>query len=75
MCTGFLNLLGYFSPINIRFNIERFKYSYILENKNFPDCTNKEFHYSKKPWNPSGKTGFGHHGANGWDFGLPEELK
>jgi hypothetical protein len=77
MSTDFLSFLKQLSPFNISIQrrVEKIDYSFTLERKNFPDCTNKEFRYDKKIWNPFGKTGFGHHGINGWDFGLPEELK
>ena len=48
---------------------------FTLENKNFPDCENKEFKYKRRIWNPFGKTGLAHHEQGGWDMILPEELE
>jgi len=75
MFTSFLDLFRHLLPAQIRYNLERFEYSYVLDKKFFPDCVDKEFKYAKRLWNPFGKTGLAHHGPDGWDWFLPEELK
>lgn len=74
MSTGFPDWL---SPIKASADVKwhRISHLFTLDNHNFPDCENKEFKYSRRLWNPFGKSGFAHHGPNGWDFYLPEELK
>ena len=70
-------LLNLLQPIkvNLEAKLHRTSSLFTLERRNFPDCDNKEFTYGKRPWNPFGKTGLAHHGPNGWDFFLPEEIK
>lgn len=77
MSSGFLDLLKHLFPIhiNIGYNAEDFKYSYTLDKKDFTDCIDKEFKYDRRLWNPFGKTGLAHHGPNGWDSFLPEEME
>ena len=70
----FLNsLLG---RISLQVIWRRSSDSFTLDRRNFPDCENKEFRYKRRPWNFFvGKVGFAHHGPDGWDFQLPEELE